>query len=685
MRCFNLRAVAVSATMWMVLGSVSALHAADLVRQPNATTQPESLMPETSPVKTIAAESDVSNGAKPTPAKNRPKISPATVSPDTLSKTEKTESVAKPAAKSAKKSAGESLLPIPDPMESGPVSIEAASFKGVIPGVSTKADVEKAWGSPKEVAQTGEGPVQLYSIKPFRHVEVHYAADGKVASVIVRFDRAFPAEAVAKQLDLATIRPVLVSNEVGEVLGLAYPERGVLFAFEVSEDPQEPSMKVSQLVLEPISAEPFVLRAQTMLENRCDLSQRDLEQALILEPDNARAHWLQARVLTAMEKSEPAAAEAAKAVKLDPKDPHYRATYAQCLAQLGRLAQAMDEAERSIALSDKLPHVKARSLCLIGNLIASGPKPDYKKALSFHSQAIQAASPLLTDPHPSIRIAAKEVLIDAHLGAAHDIAWGDWKEKSKSVTRWIERAQAIAEDLMSTEGASSEQLFRVHTRAMAAYVGIHGGVDPETTIKAAVRTGDALIESSRDPAHKAQIQWDLGMALYDALQVCQMRSDYDNAVKCGEKAAECLAAADQVKHSPSSAFLLGRLYFRIGAIHAARDHDHKAAIAWFDKAMPLLDRLPTEEMTAADLARHGESLVSMGVSYWQAKQERRAVALTQKGIRLMEQAVEQGSLASSSLTIPYNNLSAMHRKLGNNDQANRFEEMASRTKEEKLK
>ena len=203
------------------------------------------------------------------------------------------------------------LRPIPDPMESGPVSIEAASFKGVTPGVSTKEDVAKAWGQPKETAQQNGGLVQLYSVEPFHRVEVNYAGD-KVSSVVIRFDRAFPADAVAKQLDLATVRPVLVSNELGEILGLSYPERGVLFAFEAGKEPGKPSMKVAQLVLEPITAEPFVLRAETTLESRCDLSRRDLEQALSLEPDNARAHWLYARVLATMEQYEKAAAAAGR-------------------------------------------------------------------------------------------------------------------------------------------------------------------------------------------------------------------------------------------------------------------------------------------------------------------------------------------------------------------------------------
>ena len=205
----------------------------------------------------------------------------------------------------------------------------------------------------------------------------------------------------------------------------------MLFAFEAGKEPDKPSMKVAQLVLEPITAEPFVLRAETMLESRCDLSRRDLEQALSLEPDNARAHWLYARVLATMEQSEKAAAAAGRAVQLDPDNPHYRVTRAQTLAQVGRLSEALAEAQKAAETSQKRLHVKARALCLVGDLLASGPKPDYKQALSFHTQAIQIADPLTRDPHPAIRLAAKEVMIDAHLGAAHDIAWGELEREEQ--------------------------------------------------------------------------------------------------------------------------------------------------------------------------------------------------------------------------------------------------------------
>jgi hypothetical protein len=46
----------------------------------------------------------------------------------------------------------------------------------------------------------------------------------------------------------------------------------------------------------------------------------------------------------------------------------------------------------------------------------------------------------------------------------------------------------------------------------------------------------------------------------------------------------------------------------------------------------------------------------------------------------MEQAAKQGSIDKSALVVPYNNLAAMHRQLGSNEMADRFQEMASRAK-----
>ena len=599
---------------------------------------------------------------------------------------DKAADTASPDAAAAKPAGDEKtqakLDPVPDAQPAGPVALEATSFHGVTPGVSTVEEMAKVWGAPKEIHKQGKTSLQLYAVEPFHRVEAS-CAGGKVTSIVIRFDKGFPANVVAQQLELAKIQPVLVSNELGEILGEAYPERGVLFSFEPSVSAGKTSMKVTHIILEAISAEPFVLRAETNLDTRPDFSLRDLDQAVQLQPGNARAHWLRGRVLASFGEYDKAAVAIAAATRLAPQDAHYRATGAQVLAQAGLLKDAAIEAEKAIELSGQLPHVKARALCLLGDIAASGARPDYGRAMKYHMQAVELADPLAANRHPAIRIAAKEVLLDAHLGAAHDIAWGIWREKDKAVEVWLGKASAFADDLINNEAGSPEFRFRVGTHALTACVGLRGKLDPAPWSGLALDSGKALIAAANNPARQARLQWDLGMALYDTLQLCQMRGEQDEALKHGETAAEYLEKGSQPPLSADNAYLLGRLYFRLGAIHAIRDKNHRLAVAWFDKALPLLEKpLPAQ---TADPGQYGESFVSMGVSYWETAQREKAIELTTHGVTLIEQAVGQGLTAKSALNVPYGNLAKMHRELGENDKANHFDQMATKNKLSELR
>lgn len=577
----------------------------------------------------------------------------------------------------------DTLEPVAAPDESAPATLEAASFKGVVPGTTTIEEVEKSWGAPKEIFKQNELMTQLYSIQPFERVEVSYQQD-KVSSIVIRFEKPFPVDKIAKQLDMSSVKPVLVSNELAEILGQVYPERGVLFAFEPSEEKGKASMSVTHIILEPLNPEPFILRAETMMETRYESSLRDLKVALDLQPNNARANWLLSRVLSATDQLESAEVAAAKAVKLEPENPRYLVTWAQILGQLGRMSEAIRTAQKAAEVSTDHAHIQARALCLLGDITASGPKPDYKKAIKYHTEAVQAADAVANDPHPAIRLAAKEVLIDAHLGAVHDIAWGDWKEKDVAVSKWLERAASFADDLVQNEGGSPENQFRVYTRALTACVGARGKMNPKSWIEEALEHGNELIASTSDPLHRAQYQWELGMALYDAVQTYQMRSDHEAALKYAEAAVEYMEQGHEKKQTLTTAYILGRLYFRLGAIHAIRDKNHAQAVAWFDKAVPLLMKdLPPE--AGSDLGREGETFVSMGVSYWETKQKDKAVELTQHGITLMEEAVKQGMLERSALAVPYNNISAMLRQTGAVGKAEQYQQMASRIKDSKAK
>ncbi len=578
----------------------------------------------------------------------------------------------------------EQIEPIAEPQQTGPVEIDAASFKGVTPGITTVAELEKSWGAPKEISRQDGMAVRLYSVEPFDHVEVSLLED-KVTSVVIRLKKAFPASVVAKQLQLSNIRPVMVSDETGQILGQAFAERGVLFAFEPAKEPGKMTGMVSQIVLEPIDAEPFVLRAETNLDSQYELSLRDLDVALKLRPRYPRAHWLRARVLSAMGNPVQALAASTKAVQLEAGNARYHVTHAQILGQAGRYDEAVEHAQKALQLSERRLHVKARALCLLGDLASTRPKRDYKKAIEYHMEAIKVADPLAVDRHPAIRLAAKEVLIDAHLGTAGDIAWGNWKKKEEAVPRWLERASEFAEDLIENDGGTDEHRFRVATRALSACVGAQGSVDPTDWAEKTVRVGRQLVDSVKDKTQKEQFRWELGMALYDALQIYQIRGNHDLALRYGQQAIDCLSEGGENKQdAPAYGYLLGRLCFRLGAIHAQAKRDHKAAVTWFDKATPLLSK-PLPQGAQSELGRRGETFVSMGVSYWETGDKKNAMQLTRQGVVLIEQAVRNGTASRTRLEVPYSNLATMHQQLGQAATAEEFIQKADRIKDTKLR
>ena len=146
-------------------------------------------------------------------------------------------------------------------------------------------------------------------------------------------------------------------------------------------------------------------------------------------------------------------------------------------------------------------------------------------------------------------MAAKEVMLDAHLGAAHDIAWGTWREKDKSVPVWLQKAEGLADDLIKSEAGGEEYHFRVANRALAICVGLRGKLDPAPWITQSQDAGKTLIAATADPICKSHLQWDLGMALYDTMQVYQAKDDGQEALRYGQLAADFLEKGCPAAHA----------------------------------------------------------------------------------------------------------------------------------------
>jgi len=116
----------------------------------------------------------------------------------------------------------------------------------------------------------------------------------------------------------------------------------------------------------------------------------------------------------------------------------------------------------------------------------------------------------------------------------------------------------------------------------------------------------AMIDATEDPLRKRQLQWELGAALYDALQVYHVLARSELALEYGNLSVENLEAGSQDRQlEPAEAYLLGRLYFRWD--QSTRSALRIISRPWCGskKAVPLLER-PIPPSAYADVGRQGE-------------------------------------------------------------------------------
>ncbi len=556
------------------------------------------------------------------------------------------------------------------PQSNQPAGFVAASFNGVRPGDSTLQDVQRAWGEPLETLPGEFGESLVFEITPFQSVTAE-VAEGKVTSIVVRLQKPLPASTIAQELKLDEFTPVVIKNENQEELGISYPERGVFFVFS----PDEADPRVSQIMLDPIAAQPFVLRAEQVTSRSLTQRLADVHYALTLDPNQAQAWWLKAALLLEAESSEEAEACAAKAVKLEPRQPEYRLTWAKALKAVGRFSRGIQEAQIALKEDEIEPVASAEAVHLLGQLMAHGPERDYRQAVDYHMQAIQLADPLGLSRDAAVRRRAKKILLDAHLSIAEGVALGDWRNKSEVVPQWLARASAFADDLVDTEQSSLEVRLRVHARTVAVCASLQGAWDPVDSVRDATELGEQILDSTEDPLERRAVALRLSNIFSNALLVEFQRKQPASALQYGAQALGHLRPYLLQEPTPQWRFTAGLLYFRLGAVHAVLQQDHAQATNMYDQAMPLLESMATVR-AIADEGELGEAWVSMGVTYWEVGRRELAIQLTRRGLDLMQSAVSHGRLPENALLVPYENLASMYRSQGDTASAREFTELA---------
>jgi tetratricopeptide (TPR) repeat protein len=613
---------------------------------------------------------------------------------------------AKRDAKIQSGAAGTSSRGIPRISAASPQSVpfEPVKFQGISVGKTSKHELITAWGEPADTLETNDGMVLLYRKAPFKAVEALLDAGEVVSTIKVTLATPLGSKELAEQLSLDHIDPVTVSDDTDQPLGQAFPERGVLFMFAASgnitpikdaaktedtvpatdEGATESSEKtanaksplVSHVVIQPLDGNAFALRAENRLHGPYTQNITDLKTAIDLDPQFARAYWLLARIYLATGQTDQADAAASDACNIEPKSATYQLCRAQAREHLGHYDESVIIVRGVLDRDDIEQLDRAQALHQMGRLASLGDAEIASKAISFEQRAIETADKLANSKDYRERRAAKQLLVEAHVGVAEEIARQPYNQKVESLSLWIGRASGLAEDFINKDGGSIELRLYISQRALASLASFKPTLDPSPWVTEAEESAKALLAQSDDELWQQHIKWELGIAHLNALRVEHTRRQTDAALNYGQQAVNSLAAGASNRQAvPSSEQLVGQLYFQMGAVYAVHKLDHAKAAQWYEKAEPLL----TSTRPASELycpRREGEMLVSMGVTYWQLGDQTHALELTQSGVSLVEAAVDNGVLAKSTLAVPYGNLATMYQQMGETANAAKYSALA---------
>jgi hypothetical protein len=111
-------------------------------------------------------------------------------------------------------------------------------------------------------------------------------------------------------------------------------------------------------------------------------------------------------------------------------------------------------------------------------------------------------------------------------------------------------------------------------------------------------------------------------------------------------------------------------------VHAVKKQDHEEAAKWYDKAVPLMTSPVAVPTDSLGTGRLGEWMVSMGVTFWEVDDRQKALEMTERGAGLIKRAVSEGVMKTPALAVPYANLAAMHKAMGNGEQATNYSSLA---------
>jgi len=561
-------------------------------------------------------------------------------------------------------------MPVPGEVQTpAPMDVEAPAFSvwQIFPGKTPLTRIESEWGKPAHTRRIDQHKhVRLYQQQgEFAKIEIAVEND-QVVSVFLIPAKPISLDLVEQKFGLSQIVPAAVHDSAGRHLGTIYPERGVLIPQSAEGGPRE----TDRIIVQAPSAESFMIRAnnRSLLAFRDRLN--DYQLAIAQEPHFAEAWHQTSLILHRLGRDTEAFEAARKAASGVGTSAEHRLHRTILTVVQGNLASGIQNTQQIADDVTVADHVRAKAYCQLGDLMQMAGPSRNREAVQHHVKAIEIASPLVNDTNQEIRRAAKRVLVDAHMALAIDIATGDWEKKEQTVNQWLMRSKVYIDDMVTNEDATGELRMTWLTKSLMAHSFYDAPFDPGDSIDQIIGQYRELLSQTDDPFFHRALEWDTGRALSQAVFIEHSRDNFDSALKLADQARTFLRGGMTGREiGIADHLLLGNLYFRAGAICAVQKQDHSAATTWYE---PAVQHLSNPSLQNVMLDRRGESLVSMGVSFWSVGNRDQGIALTEQGKALIESATAQNAALQRKLIVPLDNLSEMYRELGNSQKSAQY-------------
>jgi len=557
-------------------------------------------------------------------------------------------------------------------VERAPATIENLTPWTIRAGLVSQSIVETQWGKPQQRKDVNQHrSILIYdSQEDFKRVEIG-VEKGEVISVFLVPEAPITLDTLKQRFRMESTQAVTVQDDQGRIMGQVYPENGLMIPEQASQADQ-----ISSFLLQKPTAEAFLIRAKQRSPFELKSRLADIDAALRIEPYSAEAWHEQSLILERLGRHTEAFEASRKSISGIGANSEYQLRRALLAAQLGQTDAAIRSTQMIAEDATNPTHVIAMAYCQLGNLRQQSGIESNRAAVAHHIRAIEIASPLVNHSQKSIRRSAKRTLIDAHLALAIDVAAGDWEKKDATVHDWLQQAKVYVDDMVVNEEETIEWELVWLQRSLMARSYFDKQFDPSEMVDLILGKYRELVTQTDDPFFHRVMEWETGQTLTQAVFIEHSRDRIKEALNIADQAKSLLAAGQTGRQLMiSDHLLLGNLYFRVGAILAVRKNDHVVATNWYQLALP---HLTHESVQSLMLDRRGETLVSMGVSYWQVGEKPKAIELTEQGKQMIEQAVAAGRAGQEKLLVALQNLSKMHSSVGNAGVSRHYESLAGR-------